>query len=222
MSVERRRPFCIGIAGPSCAGKTSIANKLAEMLPGETTLFGLDAYYLDLSHLSHEERACQNFDDPALLESSLLAQHLAGLRSGQSICQPVYDFATHTRVRDRHETIHPGDFLIVEGLFTLYWSDVRPVFDVCVFIDAPDPVCFDRRKGRDVRERGRTVESIVAQYRATVRPGCEQYVMPSRRHAHVLINGNQPIEVSAHQLFTAVQQRLAPPLVARSGEVAQL
>ncbi len=222
MSVERKRPFCIGIAGPSCAGKTSIAKKLAEMLPGQTTLFGLDAYYLDLSHLSDEERASQNFDDPALLESSLLAQHLTALRSGQSIRQPIYDFATHSRVRDQHESIHPGDFLIVEGLFTLYWPDVRPVFDFCVFIDAPDPICFDRRKARDVRERARTLESIVAQYSTTVRPGCEQYVMPSRRHAHVQINGNQPIETSAHQLFTAVQQRWGPLPVTQSGEVAQL
>ncbi len=222
MTVKRKRPFCIGIAGPSCAGKTSVAKKLAEMLPAQTTLFGLDAYYFDLSHLSHEERASQNFDDPALLESTLLAQHLAALRSGQSIRQPVYDFATHSRVRDRHESIYPGDFLIVEGLFTLYWPEVRPVFDISVFIDAPDPVCLDRRKLRDVRERGRTVESIVAQYRTTVRPGCEQYVMPSRRHAHVLINGSQPIETSAHQLFTAVQQRLGAPPAMPQAQIAQL
>jgi uridine kinase len=222
MVAERKRPFCIAIAGPSCAGKTSIAKKVAEMLPGETTLFGLDSYYLDLSHLSHDERAQQNFDDPALLESSLLAQHLAELRAGQSIRQPVYDFSTHTRVRERHEIVKPGEFLIVEGLFTLYWPEVRPAFDVCIFVDAPDPVCFERRRARDVHERGRTLESIEMQYRATVRPGCEQFVLPSRRHAHVIIDGNQPIEVSAQQVFSCVQQRLVPRLAAAGADIAQL
>ena len=222
MSVERKRPFCIGIAGPSCAGKTSIAKNLAEMLPGQSTLFGLDAYYLDLSHLSHDERARQNFDHPALLESDLLAGHLVALRNGQSIRQPIYDFTSHARVRDSHKVVHPADFLVVEGLFTLHWPHVRSVFDVCVFINAPDAVCLERRKIRDVRERGRTVQSIVAQYFETVRPGCDQFVMPSRVHAHLLIDGNQPVEVSAHQIFAAVQQRIAPPPALAGGEAAQL
>ncbi|HEX2327441.1 MAG TPA: uridine kinase [Candidatus Angelobacter sp.] len=218
----RKPPFCIGIAGPSCAGKTSIARKLVEMLPGETILFGLDSYYLDLSHLPHEERAKQNFDDPALLESQLLAQHLESLRSGESIRQPLYDFATHTRVRDTQALIKPGDFLIVEGLFTLYWPEVRPAFDMRIFVDAPDPVCFERRKARDVHERGRTVESIVHQYRETVRPGCEHFVLPSRGHAQLVVDGNQPIELSAHQVFSAVQQRLGPHPRSVDGEAARL
>src|SRR5690348_13320069 len=102
--------FCIGIAGPSCSGKTSIAQCLASKLPGEVTVFGTDAYYLDLSHLSYPERCRANFDHPDILESSLLAEHLASLREGNTIRQPVYDFATHSRVASQLQMVEPADF----------------------------------------------------------------------------------------------------------------
>src|ERR1041385_2286316 len=201
-------PFCIGIAGPSCSGKTSIAQRLASNLPGEVTVFGTDAYYLDLSHLPYEERCRVNFDHPDILESTLLAEHLASLRQGKSIRQPVYDFATHARVASRLETVEPRDFVIVEGLFTLYWPDVRSMFDVSVFVSAPDRSCLERRKNRHVRERGRTVESVVTKYEATVRPGNEQYILPSRAHADLVLDGEQPIEHSAQQIASLVLQRV--------------
>ena len=200
-------PFCIGIAGPSCSGKTSIAQTLKAMLPGEVTAFGTDSYYLDLSHLSLAERARVNFDDPDILESALLVEHLSKLRRGQRILQPVYDFSTHSRIRVRHEEIEPQDFLIVEGLFTLHWPNVREMFDLRVFISAPDETCFGRRKSRDVRERGRTLDSIVAQYDATVRPGNERFVLPSRVHADMVVSGEQPIHESAEQIAGFIAER---------------
>lgn len=209
-------PFCIGIAGPSCAGKTSVARRLRELLPGEVTVFGTDSYYLDLSHLSPAERAQVNFDHPDILESSLLAEHLAALRRGQSIRQPVYDFSTHSRVPARHEVIEARDFIVVEGLFTLHWNQVRSMFDVCVFISAPDNTCLERRKHRDVRERGRTIESIVAQYDATVRPGNEQYIVPSRKHADLVVSGDQPVALSAEQIAGLVQERIRVAAEAKS------
>jgi uridine kinase len=200
-------PFCIGIAGPSCSGKTSIATRLKHILHGEVAAFGTDAYYLDLSHLSLAERAQVNFDDPDVLESSLLAEHLAALRRGQPIRQPVYDFATHSRVPSRYELVEARDFLIVEGLFTLHWPAVRELFDLRVFISAPDRTCLDRRKSRDVRERGRTLESILTQYDTTVRPGNQRFVLPSKTHADLVVSGEQPIERSAEEIAAFIQQR---------------
>lgn len=202
-------PFCIGLAGPSCSGKTSIAQRLAASLPGEVTVFGTDAYYLDLSHLSYAERCRVNFDDPDILESKLLAEHVAELRRGRTVRQPVYDFATHGRVHSRHGTIEPRDFLIVEGLFTLHWPDVRSLFDVSVFVAAPDQICLRRRTERDVRERGRTIESILVQYDATVRPGNDRYVLPTRSHADLVVNGEDAIEISAERIAALVRERVA-------------
>jgi uridine kinase len=198
--MRQGTPFSIGLAGPSCSGKTSIARQLATRLPGKATVFGLDSYYFDLSHLSHEERARKNFDHPDLLESELLARHLAMLRKGHSVLAPVYDFATHSRVKDTFAEIAPNDYLVVEGLFTLHWPEVRQHFDLRVFITTPDDCCLERRKCRDVRERGRTVESVVRQYTETVRPGNEQFVLPSQAHADLVIDGGQPIETSAQQI----------------------
>lgn len=204
-----RSPFCIGLAGPSGSGKTSIAQRLAAKLPGEVTVFGTDAYYLDLSHLSYAERCRVNFDDPDLLESKLLAEHLAELHQGKPVRQPVYDFATHSRVHYQHQTIEPRDFLVVEGLFTLHWPEVRSLFDMSVFVAAADAICLNRRRERDVRERGRTVESILAQYDATVRPGNDRYILPSRSHADLVVSGEEPVEVSAERIAALVIERAA-------------
>jgi len=211
MTMPARAPFFIGLAGPSCSGKTSIAQQIAAGLPGTATVFGTDSYYLDLSHLTPAERARQNFDDPGILESALLAQHLQSLRRGERICQPVYDFSTHSRIQGREEIIHPSDFLIVEGLFILHWPDVRAMFDLRVFIATEDETCLERRKARDVRDRGRTVESVVSQYAATVRPGAQHFVLPSKAHADLVVNGHQPIEISARQIVNSVRRRLDTP-----------
>lgn len=202
-------PFCIGVAGPSCSGKTSIAQRLAARLPGEVTIFGTDAYYLDLPHLSYAERCKLNFDDPNILESKLLAEHVTELRQGRPVRQPVYDFATHSRVQARHQTVEPRDFIVVEGLFTLHWEELRSLYDVSIFVAARDAACIHRRTERDVRERGRTEESILAQYETTVRPGNERYVLPSSSHADLVVNGEDPVEVSAERIADMVKGRLA-------------
>lgn len=201
------QPFCIGIAGPSCSGKTSIARRLAELLPGKSTIFGLDSYYADLSHLPFSERKKFNFDHPEALEDELLAEHVVALSQGQRIRRPIYDFATHTRIQDRFDEIDPGDFLIVEGLFTFHWSRMREVFNFAAFISAPDPVCLERRKARDIRERGRTLEFVLSQYEETVRPGSENFILPTQRFADIVINGEQSIEDSAHQIHAAIHNR---------------
>jgi uridine kinase len=207
--MNLKQPFCIGIAGPSCSGKTTVARRLAALLPGETTLFGLDSYYHDLSHLPYQERKKFNFDHPEALEDQMLAAHLHALSRGETIQRPVYDFPTHTRLQNHFEEITPGDFLVVEGLFTLYWPEVRSIFDVTAFLGAPDPVCLERRKVRDIAERGRTVEFVLTQYRETVRPGSENFILPTRAFAGLVISGEQLTELTAQQILEAVQQRMA-------------
>ena len=204
--MNLKRPFCIGIAGPSCSGKTSVARSLAGMLPGSITIFGLDSYYHDLSHLPFAERKKFNFDHPEALEDQMLAGHLIKLARGEAIQRPVYDFPTHTRRQDVFEEVQPGDFLIVEGLFTFYWPAVRSIFDVRAFMAAADPICLDRRKVRDIAERGRTADFVLTQYNQTVRPGSESFILPTRKYADLVLNGEQPIEQSAHQIYEWVQK----------------
>jgi len=209
VSTKSKPPFCIGIAGPSCSGKTSIAMRLATLLPGESTIFGLDSYFADLSHLPFPERRKFNFDRPEGVEDRLLAGHLLALSRGETIQRPVFDFPTHTRMQDRFEVIRPGDFLIVEGLFTFYWPEVRRVFDLRAFVAAPDPVCFERRKARDIAERGYNLDFVLMQYNTNVRPGSEKFILPTRQFANLVIGGEQPIEESARQIHRVVSDRLA-------------
>jgi uridine kinase len=149
-----------------------------------------------------------NFDHPDSLESGLLVEHVAALKRGEEIRHPVYDFTTHTRISGKYETVTAGDYLIVEGLFTFYWPELREIFDSRIFIATVDPICFGRRKQRDVAERGRSPESIVAQYNKTVRPGNEAFIVPTAAYADLVVNGEQPIEESSQQIFEFVQQRV--------------
>ncbi len=199
-------PYLIGIAGPSCAGKSELAKYLAAALPATT--IGLDAYYRELSHFSLEERARFNFDEPGALDRDLLAAQMHALAGGQAIEVPVYDFATHSRT-SRTERIEPADFMIVEGLFALYWEDLRRLFGTCVFVDATDEVCLARRQVRDVRERGRTAESVLRQFTETVQPMAELYVRPTRAFAHVVVSGVQPIFSSAESVLQHVKRAQA-------------
>jgi len=180
-------PVVLGIAGCSGSGKTTLAAELARTLNG--IHFPLDHYYLDLSHLPPAQRAMQNFDDPKLIESPLLASHVAALARGETIERPLYDFSTHTRVLDRTETIHPGAFLIVEGLFALIYPELLPLYQLKVYVDTPDDICFERRLKRDIMERGRTPESVRRQYEATVRPSSVTWVRPSGANADLRLDG---------------------------------
>lgn len=177
-------PYLIGIAGFSGSGKTTVANALANVLSG--TIFSLDAYYHDYPHLSYEERCRLNFDHPEILDGQMIAQHLSALRERRSIERPVYDFATHSRA-PQTEVMHPADFIIVEGLFTLHWPEVRRLFGTKVYMEATHDVCLPRRERRDVEERGRTPESIQAQYTATVQPMADQFILPTRQFADLIV-----------------------------------
>jgi uridine kinase len=198
-------PVVLGIAGCSGSGKTTLADELARTLAG--IHFPLDNYYRDLSHLPLAERKRENFDDPALIESTLLAEHVASLARGETIERPLYDFSTYTRIPDRTEPIRAGAFLIVEGLFALFYPELLPLYNLRVYIDTPDDVCFDRRMRRDIEERGRTPESVLRQYEATVRPSSLAWVRPSAVNADLTVDGTGALDWKVERVLTELRTR---------------
>jgi uridine kinase len=198
--------YLIGIAGPSGAGKSYLAHHVAQRL--SAPVLALDHYYRDLSHLSLEERAQSNFDEPEALEHELLIAQVEDLHAGRAIDLPIYDFSIHSRTRETMR-FAPAPFVLIEGLFTLHWPDLRRLFGTRVYVEMTDDVCLSRRTERDVRERGRTPESVLQQFRATVVPMAEQFVRPTLRHADVIVSGNAPIEIEAERVLDHVRRRLA-------------
>lgn len=198
-------PVVMGIAGASGSGKTTLAMELAREFDG--IHFPLDNYYRDLSHLPIEERARQNFDDPDLIESSLLARHVSALARGETIERPHYDFSRHIRVPDRTETIKPGAIVLVEGLFALYYPELLHLYALRVFVDTADDVCFERRMKRDVETRGRTPESVRLQYESTVRPASVLYVRPSAVNADLVLDGTEALDWKVEQVLAALRAR---------------
>ncbi|MGA3010061.1 MAG: uridine kinase [Terracidiphilus sp.] len=198
-------PVVLGIAGCSGSGKTTIACELARTLNG--THFHLDSYYRDLSHMPLAERATHNFDDPAIIESPLLASHIAALARGETIERPLYDFATFCRVPDQTESVRSGRFLIVEGIFSLYYPELLPLYHLRVFVDAPDELCFERRLKRDIEQRGRTPESVRRQYEATVRPACIAFIRPSAANADLIVDGTGALDWKVEQIMSQLKSR---------------
>ncbi len=198
-------PVVLGIAGFSGSGKTTLAAELARELSG--THFPLDHYYRDLAHLPLAERFKQNFDDPELIELPLLTTHIASLAKGQPIERPLYDFTTHTRVEGRTETIAPRAFLLVEGLFALHYDSLPPLYQLRIYIDAPDDLCFERRLKRDIEQRGRTPESVRRQYEETVRPAGIAFVRPSAARADLIVDGTGALDWKVERVLTEMRSR---------------
>lgn len=198
-------PVVVAIAGCSGSGKTTLAVELARTLGG--VHFPLDNYYRDLTHLPPAERALQNMDDPAIIESPLLASHIAALARGEAIERPLYDFATYARAEGRTETVRPERFLLVEGIFALYYPELLPLCDLRVYVEAPDEICFERRLRRDIEQRGRTPESVRRQYETTVRPTSLAYVRPSAANAHLTIDGTGSLDWKLERVLHEMRSR---------------
>ncbi|MDQ3130322.1 MAG: uridine kinase [Acidobacteriota bacterium] len=187
----------IGICGGTGSGKTTIARKIIESVGRESViLIEQDSYYRNLADMPLDERHQANFDHPDSIDSEMLMNHLKRLRSGDSIEMPVYDFVTHTR-SNRFDRIEPKPVVLVEGILIFSEPHILSLLDVRVFVDTPDDIRFIRRLQRDIIERGRTTESVIAQYFATVRPMHFEFVEPSKRSADIIIpeGGNQEIGI---------------------------
>ncbi len=200
-----RRPVILGIGGCSGSGKTTLAKELVCQL--DATLFPLDWYYRDLSQFLLDDRHKQNFDHPDSLESELFIAHICTLAEGHPIQRPRYDFATHSRVPDTFDEIAPRAFVVVEGILALHYPDLRPLFDLSVYVDAPHEICLARRIHRDTRERGRTEGSVRAQFEATAYPMALRYVLPSQIHATLTVSGCESIDWSIEAILRELDTR---------------
>ncbi len=198
-------PTVLGIGGCSGSGKTTLANELARLLHG--LRFHLDDYYLDLSHIRPEQRTEMNFDDPATIDVPLLAEHVGALARGDSIDRPCYDFVTHTRMAGRTVRVTSGPFLIVEGIFALYFPQLLPLYHLRVYVDTPDELCFARRLKRDQDERGRTEVSVRYQWEHRVRPSSETFVRPSAAHADLVIDGAGALDWKVERVIAETRKR---------------
>lgn len=199
------KPVLIGIAGPSCAGKTELARRLAAEL--DAPVLPLDSYYRDLAHLPFEQRSRMNFDVPEALDGALVTEHVRRLSLGLEIEAPVYDFSRHTR-SSQTQLVRPGRFAILEGLFTLHWEDVRRMLQVKIYVGAPEEVCLARRLERDVRERGRTPESVREQFHSTVAPMARRYIVPTAAYADLVLSGTAPIEESVAEALKLIREKV--------------
>ena len=199
----------IGISGGTGSGKTTVANRILESVSASEVVFiQQDSYYRNLTDLPLDYRQVANFDHPDALDNDLLVNHIKKLKAGEAFDLPLYDFKTHTRMNETRR-IEPKPIVIVEGI--LIFADARLLeqMDIKVFVDTPDDIRFIRRLRRDLAERGRTVESVIEQYVATVRPMHMQFVEPSKRYADVIIPEGGHNLVSIDLISGKIRERLA-------------
>jgi len=181
------KTLCIGVAGGTGSGKTTVANEIVRRVGRDRiVIVNQDRYYHDLAHLDGHQRSHHNFDHPDAIEEELLEKHISLLKAGEAAPLPVYDFARHVRVAAT-EWVDPQPVILVEGILILAIPPIRELLDVKIFVDTDADLRFIRRLRRDMAERGRTVDSVVEQYLATVRPMHLEFVESSKRWADVII-----------------------------------
>ncbi|MFZ1157830.1 MAG: AAA family ATPase [Candidatus Sulfotelmatobacter sp.] len=200
--------FIVGIAGPSGSGKSTVARRVASRLGGH--VISMESYAVDMNHLPLEERAELDYDAPAATDVDLLVKDIRSYASGHAIEAPVYDFARHLRVSGRREHIRVDALLIVEGILALHFADLRTLFDLSIYLDAPDEVCFHRRKVRDITERQRPSAFILWQYENKVLPAARQYLLPSKRYADLVLESNVDLSTVEKNLFDAIVEKRVP------------
>ncbi len=177
----------IGIAGGTGSGKTTVVNKIISSLPqGEVTVIPQDSYYKDSSHIPPEERSKINFDEPASIEWTLLAEHLRQLKAGHAIEMPTYSSLTYTR-QEETVKVEPRDVVIVEGILVLNDPTLRKMMDVKVFVDADADDRLIRVIARDCVERGRTPQIVIDRYQDVLKPMHEMYIEPTKRYADLIV-----------------------------------
>lgn len=199
----------IGICGGTGSGKTTIARAIVKAVGAENVvLVEQDSYYRNLADMPLDQRHHANFDHPDSIDSDMLVNHLRRLKQGLTVEMPLYDFKSHTR-SNKIELIEPKPVVIVEGILIFAEPRILDLLDVRVFVDTPDDIRFIRRLQRDISERGRTTDSVIAQYYATVRPMHHEFVESSKRHADIIIPEGGQQEIGIEFLCSLVRQKLA-------------
>ena len=205
----------IGIAGGTGSGKTTLMKNIIEKYSDNVTVLSHDNYYKRHDELTYEQRCQLNYDEPAALETDLMAVHLDKLRHGEAIDCPVYDFTVHNR---SDETVHivPKKVIIVEGILIFENKELRDLMDIRIFVDTDADVRLCRRIKRDVNKRGRTLESVLTQYQDTVKPMHEKYVEPSKKYAHVVVPEGGKNLVALDMIMGRIQRHLEEACITRA------
>jgi uridine kinase len=199
--------FIVGLAGPSGSGKSTIAKRVASRLNGHVV--SMEIYSVSMNHLPLEERAKLDYDAPGAIDVKLLESHIRDYAAGKALEAPIYDFAEHMRVSDRREHIPAQSLLIVEGILALHFPELRPYFDLSIYLEAPDEICFHRRKVRDITERQRSLEFILWQYKNAVLPAARQYLLPSRGYANLVLDSKADMPTVEKSLYDAIVDKRA-------------
>ena len=201
-------PFLIGIAGGTGSGKTTVANAIVKRVGEERiAILSHDSYYRDFVDLPKDILDRQNFDHPDSLESELLVRHLKALKQGMVVETPIYDFKVHRRAAESRR-VEPRKVILVDGILIYAEPELRKLFDVKIYVDTDADIRFIRRLKRDIAERGRTVESVVAQYESTVRPMHMEFVEPSKRYADLIVPEGGENMVALEFLFARLRELL--------------
>ena len=204
-STSNKECILIGIAGGTGSGKTLVARRIAEDLGEDhVAVIQQDAYYKNLETLSFEERASQNFDHPDAIDLELLVSQTKDLLSGKSVNQPLYDFSTHLRTQET-TSLESKSIIILEGILILYFTELREMMDIKVFVDTDADIRLIRRLKRDIKKRGRSLDSVLEQYEKTVKPMHVEFVEPSKRFADIIIPEGGHNLVAVDLLATKIQ-----------------
>lgn len=200
-----KRPLIIGIAGGSCSGKTTVTKAIYDVFKNHSVVvIEQDYYYKDQSHLTFEERLLTNYDHPLAFDTDLLIEHIHTLLDHKPIEKPVYDYVNHTRSK---EVIHvePKDVIIIEGILVLEDERLRGLMDIKLFVDTDSDLRIIRRIQRDIKERGRTADSVIEQYISAVRPMHNLFIEPTKRYADVIIPEGGDNDVAIDLMVTKIK-----------------
>jgi uridine kinase len=205
MMTGQEKIFVVGLAGPSGSGKSTVAKRVASRLNGH--VLSMETYATATDDLPLEQRAKLNYDAPEAIDMQLLESHIRDYATGKAIEAPIYDFTEHSRVSDRHEHIPATSLLIVEGILALHFAELRPCYDFSIYLDAPNEVCFHRRKVRDITERQRSMDLILWQYENTVLPAARKYLLPSKVYADLVVESKLDLPMVEKSVYDAIMAR---------------
>lgn len=208
--MTHQNAIIIGISGPSASGKSLLANTIvSELGSGQVIVFSEDAFYKDHSNIPFEERAKINYDHPDSFDHDLLYEHLIKLQTGDSVAIPIYNFSLHTREKNTR-LIGGHRIIIIEGILLFVEKKLREIMDIRIFMDTPLDICLIRRLKRDVKERDRSLDSVLLQYEETVRPMYLQFIEPSKRYADIIVPRGGSNRIAIDMIKAKLRELLGP------------
>ena len=207
--MKDKKTLIIGITGGTGSGKSTVCKAIKDSIPAENiAILEQDAYYKDQTHLSFEDRLKTNYDHPLAFDNKLLINHIDMLCEGKSIEKPIYDYELHTRKQDETVTVEPKDIIIVEGIMILEDEELRNKLDIKIYVDTEDDIRILRRIQRDIKERGRTVDSVIEQYLSTVKPAHDQFIEPYKKYADIIMPEGGHNQVAIDIVISKIRSEL--------------